>query len=269
MVTILVNFHTHTTFCDGKNTAEEMVRAAIEKGFSAIGFSGHGYTAFDTSYCMADTDGYCREIRRLQTVYAGKIDIALGVEEDAHAPVNDERFEYRLGSSHYVLKNGTYYPVDLSRDALWAALDAWGGDTHAYATDYYAQFCSYIREHKPHIIGHFDLLTKYEEQAAPLFLQNEEYHRIAKHYLLEALRYDCLFEVNAGAVSRGYRTAPYPHESLLYLLAKNGGKVILSSDSHCIETLDSGFDDARVLLKECGFTETYTLKQGKTVKISL
>ena len=65
---MLTNFHTHTTFCDGQNTPEEMVLAAIEKGFSALGFSGHGYTTFDTSYCITDTDGYCREIKRLQAL---------------------------------------------------------------------------------------------------------------------------------------------------------------------------------------------------------
>ena len=35
------NFHTHTQFCDGKSTAEEMLLSAIDKGFSALGFSGH------------------------------------------------------------------------------------------------------------------------------------------------------------------------------------------------------------------------------------
>ena len=28
------NYHTHTVFCDGKNTPEEIILAAIEKGFS-------------------------------------------------------------------------------------------------------------------------------------------------------------------------------------------------------------------------------------------
>ena len=30
---ITTNFHTHTVFCDGKSTPEEMVLAAIEKNF--------------------------------------------------------------------------------------------------------------------------------------------------------------------------------------------------------------------------------------------
>lgn len=41
---MLANFHTHSTFCDGKNTPEEIVLAALEKGFVSIGFSSHGYT---------------------------------------------------------------------------------------------------------------------------------------------------------------------------------------------------------------------------------
>lgn len=35
------NLHTHTTFCDGTNTAEEMIQAARELGMDSLGFSGH------------------------------------------------------------------------------------------------------------------------------------------------------------------------------------------------------------------------------------
>ena len=45
------NLHTHTSFCDGKNSPEEMVRSAVEKGFDVLGFSGHSYTPFDETYC--------------------------------------------------------------------------------------------------------------------------------------------------------------------------------------------------------------------------
>ena len=47
---MLTNYHTHTNFSDGNNTAEEVVLSAIEKGFNAIGFSDHGYTDFDLSF---------------------------------------------------------------------------------------------------------------------------------------------------------------------------------------------------------------------------
>ena len=79
---MLANFHTHTVFCDGNNTAEEVVKSAIEKGFSAIGFSGHGYTEFDLRYCMKNTEGYIAEIKWLKEEYKNKIQIYLGIEED-------------------------------------------------------------------------------------------------------------------------------------------------------------------------------------------
>ena len=69
---MLANFHTHSTFCDGNNTPEEVVRAAIELGFSAIGFTSHGTTPFDLRYCMTDTEGYIAEIRRLKKEYREK-----------------------------------------------------------------------------------------------------------------------------------------------------------------------------------------------------
>ena len=60
---LLQNLHTHTEFCDGKNTCREQVERAIELGFKSIGFSGHGYTPFTLAYCMTEqgTKDYIEE----------------------------------------------------------------------------------------------------------------------------------------------------------------------------------------------------------------
>lgn len=55
------NYHTHTTFCDGSDTAEDVVLAAIGKGFLHLGFSGH----MDPDIHM-DIDAYFSEIERLR-----------------------------------------------------------------------------------------------------------------------------------------------------------------------------------------------------------
>lgn len=266
---MLTNFHTHTTFCDGKNSAEEMVCAAIEKGFSVIGFSGHGYTDFDLSYCIKDMELYRREILSLKEKYADKIEVYLGIEEDMLHPLDRTAFEYILGSCHYVKKDERYYPLDLSREGLLTAIEAFDNNTHAFAEHYYQQFCEYIVERKPDIIGHFDLITKFDECGDPLFLNDETYYSIAAHYLRIAATAGCLFEVNTGAISRGYRTAPYPHEALLHLLHKLGGRVILSSDCHHIDGLDCYFDEARLLLKDCGFRHIYTMKNRAFIEVDI
>ena len=53
---MLYNYHTHTTFCDGKNTPQEIVEGAIQKRFDAIGFSGH-INVPGTAYGKKDIKG--------------------------------------------------------------------------------------------------------------------------------------------------------------------------------------------------------------------
>ncbi len=265
---MLTNYHTHTTFCDGKSTVEEVVLSAIEKGFDALGFSGHGYTAFDTSYCMKDTEGYLHEVRRVAEKYKKDIEIYAGVEEDAFAPLSRGDYDYTIGSSHYFRVGGAYYPVDADPSCIKKCIDLYGGDSVRMAEDYYSAFCAYLDAYKPDVIGHFDLLTKYDEKH-PVFLPNAEYRKVAAKYVLKAARCGGVFEVNTGAVARGYRTAPYPHEELLYLIQKEGARVMLSSDSHRADTIDFGFDDAKHLLRSIGFTSAVSLYHGAFIDCPL
>ena len=259
MINTLSNFHTHTVFCDGKNTPEEVVLAAIDKGFGAIGFSGHAPTASGSCYCMSDTAGYVAEVKRLKEAYRDRIQVYLGVEEDMIGPVDRSNFEYIIGSAHYCVVNGVYYSVDGSPAHFEKCLAAFGGDAMAMAEHYYKGFVAYIRERRPDIIGHFDLITKFDEMGESLFLKNAAYEKMAAEYLLEAAKCDCIFEVNTGAISRGYRKSAYPSEQLLHLLKKEDAKLILSSDSHQIETLDTAFAQTKQFLRDIGFTELYTL----------
>ena len=51
------------------------------------------------------------------------------------------------------------------------------------------------------------------------------------------------FEINTGAISRGYRTEPYPAKDIRDYIRRNGGTLILSSDSHQKETIAYRFQD--------------------------
>ena len=58
------NVHSHTTFADGRDTAEEMVRAALSLGFHTLGFSEHGHADYDdNSMTLAREGEYRAEIR--------------------------------------------------------------------------------------------------------------------------------------------------------------------------------------------------------------
>ena len=253
---MLANFHTHSTFSDGRQTPEEIVLSAIEKGFNAIGFSDHGNTPFDLRYCMTDLEGYIAEITRLKAKYADKIKIFLGIEEDILQPVDRSRFDYVISSSHYLLNDGVYSPYDSTYEYFT------GAETHyenalEMAKHYYDTLCDYLEKNPTDIIGHFDLITKYEELHGSRFFNDEKYWEIAENAVRRALKTGGIFEVNTGTITRGFRTTPCPHDRLLKIIFENGGKVMLSSDSHHIDTLTAHFDKAKAILKAVGFTQAY------------
>ena len=133
-----MNFHTHTSYCDGKETAEQLVQAAIAKGFTRLGFSGHGFNDFRPEdqevWCMRpeDVPKYQTEVRALAEKYQDKIEILCGVEQDACSTAPTEGFDYVIGSVHYVEKNGMYYCVDESPEVLEQGIrEGFGDDVYA------------------------------------------------------------------------------------------------------------------------------------------
>lgn len=263
---ILSNLHTHSVFCDGKDTPEEIVVSAIERGFNSIGFSGHGYTEYDLRYCMKDTDGYVAEINRLKKKYNNKIQIYLGTEEDSFSRCNRKLFDYIIGSSHYFNVNGKYLPVDSSYEYFKKCLEAFDYDAVNLASTYYRCFCEYIKKRRPDIIGHFDLITKFDKTETERFLNNADYNRIAEKYAKEAVLCDCIFEVNTGIISRGFRNFPHPSENILHTIKRNNGRVTISSDCHDLVNLDFKFEEMRKLLRDIGFEFIYVLYNNEFMK---
>lgn len=263
---MLCNLHTHTVFCDGENTPEEIVLSALEKGFTSIGFSGHALTDFEP-FGITDLEGYIKTVNELKNKYKKDIQIYLGIEEDALSPINDRNaFDYIIGSHHYIRFDGKILPIDLSFAEYKKILSYFNNDAVSFAERYFSDFCDYILKYSPQIVGHFDLITKFDEQDNGYLLGNTEYNKLAEKYLLSVIKSGCLFEVNTGAISRGYRTSPYPAENLLYLLKKEGAGIIITSDAHSAGNIDFNFKETEKYLKDIGFTYTYVMYNNKLIK---
>ena len=205
----------------------------------------------------------------MQQKYKDELQIYLGVEEDAFGLIDKNRFDYIIGSAHYVRKENQYYPVDLDSATLKECINLFDNNMLAFADAYYRDFCEYIKYRKPNIIGHFDLITKFDEMESSIFLQNPKYNELAEKYIRIAAENDCIFEVNTGAISRGYRKTPYPSENLLHVLKTLNAKIMLTSDSHSADTLDFGYEETTTHLKDIGFTSAYTLLDNEFKKYDL
>lgn len=247
------NLHNHTVFSDGAHTVEENILEAIEKDMVSIGFSDHSYTPHEDSYCMQGRDypAYLREIRAMQEKYADRIPVYAGLELDYYSEIPEPGlFDYIIASVHYLIIDGKSYGIDhsLSPDQT-GCIEACGGDVLVMVQKYYDLLCEHVERCKPTMVGHFDVITKFgimpEEDA--------RYREIAGAALARVLKTCKYVEMNTGAISRGWRTVPYPMPYLLDTLRELGGEIVLNADSHHKDNLTCWFDQAVELLKAHGF----------------
>lgn len=269
------NCHTHTTFCDGKNSAEEMTLAAIEKGFVSLGFSGHSPMYYDADWTMnkEDVSKYISDIKRVKDKFADKIDVLCGIELDAdfsHIDLGD--FDYTIASVHQLHGKGRIYSIDLSPEELTESVDyIFDGDWYKMAEHYFNSLAEFAVSGDFDVVGHFDLITKFNGQT-PLFDENNDGYRASALKAIDRIldeKPDILFEVNTGAMYRKGNPKPYPAEFMMKHIKDRGGLITITSDSHCCESLDFAFDKMIDYCKSCGFKEAYYLTSQGRKKYSL
>lgn len=265
------NLHTHTSYCDGDNTPEEMIGAAIAKGFDSLGFSGHSYMTYDPFVTDYIKD-YKVHINRLKEEYKDRIKIYLGLEVDMFSGQETDLsgFDFLIGSVHDLYKDGEYFSIDAdANDVLGVIHKRYHGDALALARSYYETVAQLPRYGKFDIIGHFDLITKYRHRIRLADEDSKAYRDCALealHALAGEIPY---FEVNSGAIARGYRTMPYPNPFLIREFKRLGFGAIITSDCHDCTKLDLNYEQSAQLLRECGFQEHYVLTDTGFVPIPL
>ena len=125
---------------------------------------------------------------------------------------------------------------------LDAARRYFEGDIYALIEEYYKTVAQVAEKTGATIIGHFDLISKFSETGKLFDDQNPRYIAAWQAAADRLLKAGIPFEINTGAISRGYRTTPYPAAPIREYLRSRGAQFLLSSDSHRAQTLCFGFD---------------------------
>ncbi len=263
MIMINSNFHTHTRYCDGADTPEEIIERAVELGFASLGFSEHSYGICDEIFGMTaeNQEKYRAEILMLKEKYKDKISIFCGIEADSFSNINRTDFDYVISSAHYVKKAESYLSVDLSAEEETKNVEQlYGGDFDSYAEDYFNEVYRGAEKSRPDIIGHLDLVMKFCDINGRT--ETPRYLAAAEECIKKTVKICPIFEINTGAVARGYRKTPYPSEKLLRLIKKYGGEIMISSDCHDKNSLTCEFEAAEALAKKIGFTKRAVITQN-------
>ena len=256
------NLHTHTTYCDGKDTPRQMVETAIKKGFNSIGFSGHSYMYYSSEWGMSleGTEKYKKDIAALKEEYRDSIKIYCGIEYDMYSDLDISDFDYSIGSVHYLKHPDGMVDFDRSGEYVESLIDRlYGGDGYAYAEEYYRTLSKLPAHGKFDIIGHFDIINKHIETHNFFDVNSKRYLDLAFSAVSELKGKIPFFEVNTGAIARGYRTSPYPTLPILRELNAQGFMPIITSDCHDARFLYMKFDEAAELLRSVGFKNKFVL----------
>jgi histidinol-phosphatase (PHP family) len=245
----------HSVLSDGKNTYEEMIRAAIEKGLDEIGFSDHiCLKPVDWSIDRIDLPVMVEQVQLLQEKYQDQITIKLGAEVDYLEGMEEEiaqltdslPLDYVIGSVHFI--------GDWNFDTDKSLYGKWSND-HLYER-YFDLIQKAARTGLFDIIGHMDIIKKFRvyPETNQSGLINDTLKIIKDQ--------DLVVELNTGGFDRPCAEFT-PSPSIIERCFYHQIPVTLTSDAHRTEQIGRHFHSAHELLQSVGYKELVRFNKRK------
>lgn len=261
------NFHTHTTYCDGKGTFKDCLQVS---GIKSIGFSSHAPLPFGTSWAMrADQlQNYLNEIKQLR-VEEKSIELYAGLEVDyipgIIAPTKFTNLDYTIGSIHFVdaFPDGRPWEIDGTHIVFLEGLQTLFHNNPREAWSRYFELTrEMIRQAPPTILGHLDKM-KIQNIGSTLFDEQELWYREEIKQTLDSIKgTDIIVEVNTRGLYQKKSATTYPSPWILAQIKAAGIPITLSSDAHNPTDLFNEFSETAQLLKSIGFKQLSILLRG-------
>ena len=277
------NYHIHSNYCDGKNSLEEMVQAAIQEGLTSIGFTGHAPLPYENDWTMKTETvrSYMDEVRTLAEKYQEHIDISLGMEIDYFMDTEDissdskaliPELDFFIGSIHTIgkMRNGLMADIDYTPEIFEAGIkDCFDGSVSAFVRRYYESLGNMALTIQPDIIGHMDIIKK--NNADNRFFDDQEpwYQEAAGTCLDKIKASGSIIEVNTGGMIRYGDRCLYPERWLMETILAKEIPITLNGDSHTTEGICYAYEEVLTLLKKVGFKAIMVRKKGSWAQESI
>lgn len=274
----LTNYHTHTTFCDGKDTLQAFAESAAAKGFAALGFSTHAAAPGQESWTMQPGryPEYFAAVTRITEEYAGRLEIYSGMEIDYIPGIQgpsspdfpDLGLDYTIGGVHIIEVEAqdqpSYCTIDGSEEEFEVILRGrFGGDRKALVRHFFSLNRRMIEEHTFDIIAHFDLV-KVRNRGNAYYSEDEQWYRDSVMEALEAAaRAGVVLEINTGGLSRGKTDSFYPSVWILKEARRLGIPITINADAHTAAGIDAMFPEAADAARAAGYREKRVLLGGR------
>lgn len=272
---IKANLHTHSLYCDGKASVEEVIKMAIEKKFDILGFSSHAPVPFENHFSVKNKEAlqqYAQEVRECKKKYSDVLDIYLSLEIDyipgITTPFQEFKdnygLDYTIGSVHLIgnVSEDLWF-IDGSKQEVYddGLRRIFGGDIQKGVKAYYHQLNAMITTQKPDMIGHMDKIKMHNKDR--YFKEDEPWYvRLVDETLDYIKANDVVMEVNTRGIYRGRCDSLFPGVEILKKALKMNIPICLNSDAHKPEELEGYYPEARKILKEIGFNTLVYFEKG-------
>ena len=214
---------------------------------------------------------YLAEIQRLKKSYAGQIELYAGLEidylDEHHNPASDYfqslPLDYRIGSVHLLhTPQGEIVDIDTSPETFRTNLDRhWEGNLRYVIESYYDKLMKMVSLGGFDILGHADKLSFNAESVSPGITAESWYQDILQTYFQLIARQGIMVEINTKKfIPHGVF---FPQRTHFPVLLQLGIPVVVNSDSHRPEAINSGRPEAFQALLAAGFRQVMELHQGK------
>lgn len=278
-----VSLHNHTIMSDGADTAEDMIKAAVEKGFTHFAITDHccTYKYEDYSLNPSEYDAYVDVIEGLREKYADKIEVLVGIETERYGDLGymmsdvssiRKRLDFLVGSVHTFETGGYTDAVDEERVKFSGNVkNAFSGSGRALVENYFENYIGNINELKPEIAGHLDLVKK-NNLGQVFFDESSSWYRDLVHDALDTIRKnDCVMEINTGGAYKHGARCIYPDTWIIRHARDMNIRITMGSDAHSTDMIGYMYNIVLHRLKMCGVDTlyAYSRKNGEFIPFSL
>ena len=273
---IRTDIHTHTKFsADGRNSIEEMIAAAMQKGLAWYGISEHFNYDYDRLHLTIDGQAvppideraYFTRARELQKQLRGKLHLLVGAEfgyDNANSTLQryiETEQEYSpdfvVNSVHTCLGMDCYFPhycVGKSKE-------------YAYNAYLYRVLESLDAPYRYDIVAHVGYCSRNATYPDPK-LRYEDYADVLDEILKRIIARGKILEVNSSAKTAG---SPFiPDTDILERYFELGGRMVsFASDAHDTTRIADRRDIVVAALKKIGFTHLTIPDKGRYLQLEI
>lgn len=252
------NLHSHSQYCDGHATIDELAAAACCAGMEVWGVSPHAPICLDSPCNMnrEDVPAYLADMERLKEEYRGRMHLFTGMEIDyvsrsfgPSIPYFQELpLDYRIGSVHFVPdRNGEPHDCDgsVQRFAKYL-IDYYQRDVRYVVERYFDQVMNMIDLGGFDLLGHFDKIAGNASGVDPHIEENDWYADLVKDVIDFAAEKRLVVEVNTKAYFERGRL--YPAVRWIQMLKEREIPLVISTDCHWPDKTDIAYAEASALI---------------------